>query len=93
MEDRCNHLTKVKGKWEQSLDEVEDSLERGKKARGDVEELKRRLLIAPRSTFSFSTMTKLDIAAWEKNGKVVINWLIKLANDLWGGARFLSRPR
>ena len=37
MEDRCNHLTKVKGKLEQSLDEVEDSLEREKKAKGDVE--------------------------------------------------------
>ena len=34
---RCNHLTKVKGKLEQSLDEVEDSLEREKKAKGDVE--------------------------------------------------------
>merc|ERR1712130_947877 len=28
MEDRCNHLSKVKGKLEQSLDECEDSLER-----------------------------------------------------------------
>ena len=37
MEDRCNHLTKVKGKLEQSLDEVEDTLEREKKAKGDVE--------------------------------------------------------
>ena len=37
MEDRCNHLTKVKGKLEQSLDEVEDNLEREKKAKGDVE--------------------------------------------------------
>merc|ERR1712002_787961 len=27
MEDRCNHLSKVKGKLEQSLDECEDSLE------------------------------------------------------------------
>merc|ERR1719447_332035 len=43
MEDRCNHLTKVKGKLEQSLDEVEDSLEREKKAKGDVEKLKRKI--------------------------------------------------
>merc|ERR1719323_1119481 len=28
MEDRCNHLSKVKGKLEQSLDETEDALER-----------------------------------------------------------------
>merc|ERR1712037_1044705 len=33
MEDRCNHLSKVKGKLEQSLDE-EDALEREKKSKG-----------------------------------------------------------
>merc|ERR1719334_300398 len=43
MEDRCNHLSKVKGKLEQSLDKCEDSLEREKKAKGDVEKLKRKL--------------------------------------------------
>merc|ERR550519_347253 len=43
MEDRCNHLSKVKGKLEQSLEECEDSLEREKKAKGDVEKLKRKL--------------------------------------------------
>merc|ERR1712066_865124 len=37
MEDRCNHLSRVKAKLEQSLDEAEDSLEREKKAKGDVE--------------------------------------------------------
>merc|ERR1711936_850729 len=36
MEDRCNHLSKVKGKLEQSLDETEDALEREKKSKGDV---------------------------------------------------------
>merc|ERR1719471_1896129 len=43
MEDRCNHLSKVKGKLEQSLDECEDALEREKKAKGDVEKLKRKV--------------------------------------------------
>merc|ERR1719228_67654 len=33
MEDRCNHLGKVKGKLEQSLDECEDALEREKKSK------------------------------------------------------------
>merc|ERR1712226_1731722 len=37
MEDKCNHLSRVKGKLEQSLDEAEDCLEREKKAKGDVE--------------------------------------------------------
>merc|ERR1712190_420493 len=36
-EDKCNHLNKVKGKLEQSLDECEDALEREKKAKSDVE--------------------------------------------------------
>jgi len=43
LEDRCNHLSKVKGKLEQSLDECEDTLEREKKAKGDVEKLKRKI--------------------------------------------------
>merc|ERR1712058_135063 len=30
-EDKCNHLSRVKGKLEQSLDESEDALEREKK--------------------------------------------------------------
>jgi myosin heavy chain 6/7 len=43
MEDRCNHLSRVKSKLEQSLDEAEDSLEREKKSKGDVEKLKRKV--------------------------------------------------
>merc|ERR1712012_799811 len=43
MEDRCNHLARLKSKLEQSLDEAEDSLEREKKAKGDIEKLKRKI--------------------------------------------------
>merc|ERR1711936_1088994 len=43
MEDRCNHLARLKSKLEQSLDEAEDSLEREKKAKADVEKLKRKV--------------------------------------------------
>merc|ERR1719334_2460925 len=43
MDDRCNHLGKVKGKLEQSLDECEDALEREKKSKGDVEKVKRKI--------------------------------------------------
>merc|ERR1719355_144169 len=42
-EDKCNHLSRVKGKLEQALDEAEDSLEREKKSKGDVEKAKRKL--------------------------------------------------
>merc|ERR1712241_165257 len=43
MEDKCNHLNKVKAKLEQALDECEDSLEREKKSKGDVEKMKRKI--------------------------------------------------
>merc|ERR1719436_1011013 len=35
-EDKCNHLSRVKGKLEQALDEAEDALERKKKVEGDL---------------------------------------------------------
>merc|ERR1712060_607746 len=35
-EDKCNHLSRVKGKLEQALDEAEDALEREKKVKGDL---------------------------------------------------------
>merc|ERR1712158_83495 len=43
MEDKCNHLNKVKAKLEQSLDECEDALEREKKSKSDVEKIKRKV--------------------------------------------------
>merc|ERR1712180_397925 len=42
-EDKCNHLSRVKGKLEQALDEAEDALEREKKVKGDVEKAKREI--------------------------------------------------
>ena len=38
-----NHLNKVKAKLEQTLDELEDSLEREKKARADLDKNKRKV--------------------------------------------------
>merc|ERR1719310_1780183 len=43
MDDKCNHLSKVKGKLEQALDEAEDALEREKKVKNDVEKTKRKI--------------------------------------------------
>merc|ERR1711874_276425 len=43
IEDKCNHLNKLKGKLEQNLDELEDSLEREKKLRGDMEKARRKV--------------------------------------------------
>ena len=42
-EDRCLYLNKIKNKLEQSLDESEDSFEREKKAKGDIEKTKRKI--------------------------------------------------
>merc|ERR1712042_139199 len=42
-EDKCNHLSRVKGKLEQALDEAEDALEREKKVKGGVEKSKRKI--------------------------------------------------
>merc|ERR1719211_55981 len=43
LEDKCNHLSKVKGDLNISLDECEDALEREKKSKGDVEKIKRKI--------------------------------------------------
>merc|ERR1719347_2148041 len=42
-EDKCQHLSKVKGKLEQALDEAEDGLEREKKVKGDVDKSKKKV--------------------------------------------------
>merc|ERR1711892_1184707 len=42
-EDKCNHLSKVKGKLDQALYESEDALEREKKVKGDVDKSKRKI--------------------------------------------------
>merc|ERR1719348_1029511 len=42
-EDKCQHLSKVKGKLEQALDEAEDALEREKKVNGDVDKSKKKV--------------------------------------------------
>merc|ERR1711874_3585 len=43
IEDKCNHLTKLKSRLEQNLDELEDSLEREKKLRGDMEKARTKV--------------------------------------------------
>merc|ERR1719398_275964 len=61
-EDKCNHLSRVKGKLEQALDEAEDALEREKKVKGDIEKSKRKVERGNRSKAEKSrTMLKKDI--------------------------------
>merc|ERR1712180_424139 len=66
MEDRCNHLSKVKSKLEQSLDECEDALEREKKCKGDVEKMKRKIegdLKLPQEAVSDLERVKAELTA------------------------------
>merc|ERR1712141_287930 len=58
MEDRCNHLSRLKSKLEQSLDEAEDSLEREKKAKSDIEKIKRK--VEGDSKLTQETISDLD---------------------------------
>ncbi|CAL4116517.1 unnamed protein product [Meganyctiphanes norvegica] len=43
IEDKCNHLFMIKGKLEQNLDETEDSLDRERKLRSNVEKAKKKI--------------------------------------------------
>ena len=42
-EDKTNHTNKVKQKLESTLDDLEDSLEREKRARADLDKQKRKV--------------------------------------------------
>ncbi|PIO53993.1 hypothetical protein TELCIR_24653 [Teladorsagia circumcincta] len=42
-EDKINHVNKIKAKLEATLDEIEDTLEREKRSRQDVEKQKRKV--------------------------------------------------
>merc|ERR1711874_271954 len=69
IEDRCNHLNRVKAKLEQNLDELEDTLEREKKLRGDVKKMKRK-------TEGDLKLTQEAVADLERNQKEIENTLI-----------------
>ena len=64
MEDRCNHLSKLKNKLEQSLDESEDCLDREKKSKQEVEKQKRKIegdLKLTQETFSELDRIKAEL--------------------------------
>merc|ERR1719431_580774 len=71
IEDKCNHLTKLKGKLEQNLDELEDSLEREKKLRGDMEKAKRKV----EGDFKLAQEAVSDL---ERNQKELENTLARI---------------
>ena len=63
-EDKCSHLNKLKVRLEKSLDEVEDSWEREKKHKADIEKLKRQVdgnLKLTHETVSDLQRTKIEM--------------------------------
>ena len=67
IEDKCNHLNKIKLKLEQALDKCEDSLEKEKKAKGVVEMLKRN--VEEDLKITQETMSDLESVKHELNQK------------------------
>merc|ERR550532_3943467 len=92
MEDRCNHLSKVKGKLEQSLGECEDSLEREKKSKGDVEKLKRKIegdLKLTQEAVSDLERIKADLgAALQRKEKEVSSIGAKIEDEQTLGSKY-----
>merc|ERR1712130_561207 len=92
MEDRCNHLSKVKGKLEQSLDQCEDSLEREKKAKGDVEKLKRKVegdLKLTQEAVSDLERIKADLAAaLQRKEKELMSMSAKIEDEGTLGSKY-----
>merc|ERR1712073_253490 len=89
-EDKCNHLSRVKGKLEQALDEAEDVLEREKKVKGDVEKSKRKLegdLKLPQEKEASALSAKIDdeatlAAKYAKQAKELMARIEELEEEL-----------
>merc|ERR1719450_1649642 len=97
MEDRCNHLSKVKGKLEQSLDECEDSLEREKKSKGDVEKLKRKIegdLKLTQEAVSDLERIKADLqAALQRKEKEMGSMAAKIEDETTLGSKYSKQVK
>merc|ERR1712198_1873 len=97
MEDRCNHLSRVKAKLEQSLDEAEDSLEREKKSKGDVEKLKRKVegdLKLTQETVSDLERIKADLgAALQRKEKEMASMAAKIEDEGTLGSKYSKQVK
>merc|ERR1739848_695262 len=97
MEDKCNHLSRVKSKLEQSLDEAEDSLEREKKAKGDVEKLKRKVdgdLKLTQETVSDLERMKAELTqSVQRKEKEAAAIGAKIEDEATLGSKYSNKPR
>jgi len=75
LEDKCQHLNKIKAKLEQNLDELEDSLEREKKLRSDGEKAKRKI-------DGDLKLTQEAVSDLERNQKELENTLSRKENEV-----------
>merc|ERR1739844_756836 len=97
MEDKCNHLNKVKGKLEQALDECEDGLEREKKAKGDVEKLKRKtdgdLKLTQEAISDLERVKSELIGAMQRKDKEIASVSAKIDDEATLGAKYVKQVK
>merc|ERR1712079_827003 len=97
MEDKCNHLNKVKGKREQALDECEDGLEREKKAKGDVEKLKRKtdgdLKLTQEAVSDLERVKSELVGAMQRKDKEIASVSSKIDDEATLGAKYAKQVK
>merc|ERR1719492_200713 len=97
MEDKCNHLNKVKGKLEQALDECEDGLEREKKAKGDVEKLKRKtdgdLKLTQEAVSDLERVKSELVGAMQRKDKAIASVSSKIDDEQTLGAKYSKQVK
>ena len=97
MEDKCNHLSKVKAKLEQSLDECEDAFEREKKVKGDVEKMKRKIeadLKLTQEAVGDLERIKADLSATlMRKEKEVSSWGCKIEDEATLGGKYCKQVK
>merc|ERR1712073_139064 len=97
MEDKCNHLNKVKGKLEQALDECEDGLEREKKAKGDVEKLKRKtdgdLKLTQEAVSDLERVKSELVGAMQRKDKEIASVSSKIDDEATLGAKYAKQVK
>merc|ERR1712083_730751 len=97
MEDKCNHLNKVKGKLEQALDECEDGLEREKKASREMESLKRKtdgdLKLTQEAVSDLERVKSELIGAMQRKDKEIASVSSKIDDEATLGAKYAKQVK
>ena len=90
-DDKCDHLNKLKARLERQLDEVEDSWERDKKNKDDVEKYKRQAennLKLMQETMGELERTKLKLSqVVQRKEKELLSLFGKMENEQTLGSK------